>query len=332
VKSHSMKRIGAGIVATSLLLAVAVAPAVAAPPGGSSNNVSVVGTAEGVLASFTISAGESAPISVKITNNGKQTLNNVRLLLGQDDNPLSAPNGDATPPTVFPAGIAVTTSTAGCTGGAILDCALGTLSSRKSVTVNAIVTTTEATAATGQFLTEGIVSVAESGNDNGSNIDTFSAQGTMEILGFSCDAVTAYRPGNSNKDVSTCAIGDTDNGTAVGARHGCRRTIVVTLARKRRAARRGHPQRHRQESWPRSRGTPPRRLPVDDRHQLNGTYVTHNNLSSSTPTTRARSTRSPWPRRNACKTASSVNCGRPRCGRRAHVQRATRQREDRLLG
>jgi hypothetical protein len=206
-----LRRVGAGLVAASLLALAASVPATAAPPEGSSKSVSVFGVAEGVLASFTISAGESAPISVTITNRGKQTLNNVRLLLGQDDNPLPAPNGDATPPTSFPTGVTIATTTAGCSGGTILDCALGTLGARKSVTVNATVNTTEDTPAAPTFMTEGVVSVAESGNDNGSNIDTFSAQGTMTILGFDCDAVSAYRPGNSSKEVSTCALGDEDN-------------------------------------------------------------------------------------------------------------------------
>jgi len=210
VKGYSVRRVGAGLVAASLLALAVSVPASAAPSGGTSKTVIVFGVDEGVLASFTISAGESAPISVRITNDGKQTLNNVHLLLGQDDNPLSAPNGDATPPTWFPTGITIATTTAGCSGGAILDCTLGTLGARRSVTVDAVVNTTEDTPAA-TFMTEGVVSVAESGNDNGSNIDTFSAQGTMTILGFSCDAVSAYRPGNSSKEVSTCALGDEDN-------------------------------------------------------------------------------------------------------------------------
>ncbi len=60
-------------------------------------------------------------------------------------------------------------------------------------------------------MTEAVVSVAESGNDNGSNLDSFSAQGEFTVEAFSCDAVSAYRPGSSDKEVSTCDLTDPNN-------------------------------------------------------------------------------------------------------------------------
>ncbi|MEW6223367.1 MAG: hypothetical protein AB1627_01930 [Chloroflexota bacterium] len=314
MKVYSFRRLGAGLVAASLLALALSVPATAAPSGGTSKSVSVFGVAEGVLASFTISAGESAPISVRITNNGKQTLNNVRLLLGQDDNPLPAPNGDATPPTTFPTGVTIATSTAGCTGGAILDCSLGTLGARTSVTVSAVVNTTEDTPAAPTFLTEGVVSVAESGNDNGSNIDTFSAQGTITILGFSCESVSAYRPGNSSKEVSTCALGDEDNANGQSAKVKLPANLaVVTLSENAGAACPvvGTLDCIGQEVEANVQGdTTGDVITWTIQIQLNGQNVTLNKLVVvHTADDGTTTTEISLARKNACKTAGSTNCG-----------------------
>ena len=314
MKVYAFRRLGAGLVAASLLALVVSVPATAAPSGGTSKSVSVFGVAEGVLASFTISAGASAKISVWIYNNGKQTLNNVRMLLGQDDNPLPAPNGDATPPTTFPTGVTIATSTAGCSGGAILDCSLGTLGARKSVTVSAVVNTTEDTPAAPTFMTEGVVSVAESGNDNGSNIDTFSAQGTITILGFSCDSVSAYRPGSSSKEVSTCPLGDEDNTNGQSAKVKLPANLaVVTLSENAGAACPvvGTLDCIGQEVEANVAGdTTGDVITWTIQVQLNGQNVTLNKLVVvHTADDGTTTTEISLARKNACKTAGSTNCG-----------------------
>jgi hypothetical protein len=212
VNITQVKRVIAGVGAASLLATALAVPVAAAPAGGSSRDIRIDGTQPGVIDSFAISAGESATFPIKVTNAGKQTVNNITLKFGADDSILIAQNGDATPPTDLPEG--VTVAAPGCTGGSILDCFIGTLGARKSATVTVTISTTTSTPPTLDvndapvaIMTEAVVSVAESGGDAGSNQDTFGAQGSLQILGFSCESVAAYRPGSSNKEVSTCEIG-----------------------------------------------------------------------------------------------------------------------------
>ena len=48
------------------------------------------------------------------------------------------------------------------------------------------------------------MTVAEIGNDQGSNTDTFAAEGSLNLLAFSCDSISAYRtqrPAQARLDV-----------------------------------------------------------------------------------------------------------------------------------
>jgi hypothetical protein len=210
------RRFVATALASAVLIAVAAAPALGAPAGGKGIVIEAVGLTG--FGAFTVSGGQSVPVQIKISNPTKATVNDVRLLVGQDANPTTAPNGDATPPIALPSG--VTASATGCTPGAILSCQLGTLRSGKSVTVNVTVQTDEVATAIPAFLTKATVLVAEGGNDNGSNQDSFSVEGTMSVLAFSCESVTVYKPG-ADKTVQTCGVTDTRNANGQSA------TVVI---------------------------------------------------------------------------------------------------------
>ena len=184
-------------------------PVTAAPPGGTSRNITVTGTTDIFAApsgDAAISAGEEVSFSVTVRNGGPQTVNNISLVFGFYDDPDPQANGDATPPTQFPTGISVAEDSASCTGGQIVNCSIGTLGARKTFTTSITISTTSA-APTGLKLVEAVSSVAEAGGDSGYNIDTFSAQGDITILAYSCDATTAYRPGGASKTITTCPIG-----------------------------------------------------------------------------------------------------------------------------
>lgn len=205
MNSRSIRRLGS-IVAAASLLTIALAIPVSAAPVGTSRDIQIDGTNPGVIDSFVISAGESVTFPIKVTNAGKQTINSVTLKFGKDDSVQTASNGDATAPTALPDGILV--SAAGCSSGSILDCAIGTLGARKSATINVTIATTTATPAAGPFMTEAVVAVAEGGGDAGSNQDTFGAQGAIEVVGWDCDAVAAYRPTGSKTVSTPCGAGE----------------------------------------------------------------------------------------------------------------------------
>jgi hypothetical protein len=209
VNTNNMKRVIAGIGAASLLATVMAVPVTAAPPGGTSRNITVTGTTDIFSApagDVAMSAGEVVSFSVTVRNGGPQTVNNISLVFGLDDNPAPQANGDATPPSLFPTGISVTEDSASCTGGQIVNCTIGTLGARKEFTTSITLSTTSIAPA-GLTLVEAVASVAEAGGDSGYNIDTFSDQGDIVIVGFDCDATTAYRPGGASKTITTCAIG-----------------------------------------------------------------------------------------------------------------------------
>ena len=217
MKVNSFKRLGTGLIAASLLALAVSVPAAAAPPGGTSRNVTVTGTGPIFDGAISVSAGEEVSFQIKVANAGPQTVNNVSLVFGLDDDPDPQANGDATPPTDFGTGITVSSSTAGCSDGAFLSCSIGTIGARKSFTANVtLVSAGSSTTATGDMMVEAVASVAEAGGDSGYNIDTFTDQGAITILAFSCEAVTAYR-GGPNKTVSTCAVTDTRNANGQSA-------------------------------------------------------------------------------------------------------------------
>jgi hypothetical protein len=217
VNSTQLKRLGAAVVAASLALTVFAGPASAAPPGGTSRNITVSGTSPIFDGEISMSAGEQISFKLTVANAGPQTVNNISLLFGLDDDPDPQANGDATPPRGFGAGIALTESSTSCTGGSILTCAIGTLGARKSFSVDVTLATAgEEGTAFGPMLVEAVASVSEAGGDSGYNIDTFTDQGDITVVEFSCESVTAYR-GGSNKTVSTCDVLDERNGNGQSA-------------------------------------------------------------------------------------------------------------------
>ncbi len=196
--------------ATVLMLAGSVAPAFA----GNTRQVSIGSATSGQLPSVTVSAGESIMFPLTVSNNGKQTLNNVVLVVGRDS--VSAPENDPASslvplqPVDLPGGVSITDSGTGgtkCVGGATLRCTVGTLAARTSFAIT--VTISSARAAVAAVIpTKAVVTVAEIGNDQGSNTDTFAAEGSLNLLAFSCDSISAYRTSNQSKVVSTCAVTD----------------------------------------------------------------------------------------------------------------------------
>jgi hypothetical protein len=200
--------------ATVLALTGAAVPALA----GNTRSVTVGSADDGLLPSVTVSAGESIIFPLTIRNTGKQTLNNVMLSVGQDGLPLVVEKNPQTAvvpqqPIDLPAGVTISDNGTGgglCSGGARLSCTVGTISARASFEITVTVSSTRAAAAA-VIPTKAVVTVAEIGNDQGSNSDTFAAEGSLNLLAFSCDSISAYRTHGQPKLVSTCAVTDLDN-------------------------------------------------------------------------------------------------------------------------
>jgi hypothetical protein len=209
VHRRSPRRILATALATAALIAVTAAPAVGAPPTGTSKGITIVAQGLTGLGSFTISGGQVIPIQITVTNEGKSVVNDVNLAVGKDNSPTTAANGDSTPPINLPS--AVTLSAVGCDGGTLLTCEIGTLRARGgSATFDITVTTAEVAEALANIMTKATVTASEGGNDNGSNLDTFSIEGTLSVTPFSCESVTVYKPG-ADKTATTCAVDDARN-------------------------------------------------------------------------------------------------------------------------
>ena len=207
-------------VATVLALVGSAVPAMA----GNTRTVTVGSAADGLLPSVTVSAGESIMFPLTVRNVGRQTLNNVMLAVGQDGLPLVVEKNPQTavvpqPPIDLPAGVTLTDSGTGgglCSGGAQLSCTIGTLAARASFEITVTVSSTR-TAAAATIPTKAVVTVAEIGNDQGSNTDTFAAEGSLNLLAFSCDSISAYRTHGQSKVVSTCAVTDPENANGQSA-------------------------------------------------------------------------------------------------------------------
>lgn len=206
------RRFIATALASAVLIAVAAAPAMGAPAGG--KGITITATGLTGFGAFTVSGGQAVPVEITISNPTKATVNDVRLFVGKDASPTTAPNGDATAPVELPFG--VTAAADGCTPGSILSCQLGTLRAGRSVTVDVTLRTDEVATAIAPFLTKATVVVAEGGNDAGSNQDSFSLEGTMSVLAFSCETVTVYKPG-ADKTVQTCGVTDGRNANGQSA-------------------------------------------------------------------------------------------------------------------
>ena len=191
---------------------------------GNTRTVTVGSAADGQLPSVTVSAGESIIFPLTIKNTGRQTLNNVMLAVGQDGLPLvdeANPQTAVVPqaPLDLPDGVTISDNGTGgglCSGGAKLSCTVGTLGARASFVITVTISSTE-TAAAATIPTKAVVTVAEIGNDQGSNTYTFAAEGSLILLAFSCESISAYRTHGQSKVVSTCAVTDPDNANGQSA-------------------------------------------------------------------------------------------------------------------
>jgi hypothetical protein len=206
------------VAVSSALLAIS---AFALSVGASDTRTVFVGSGvDGELPSgIKISGGESIPFILTVRNDGRQTLNNVLLNLGQDNNPqLEANQTELVPtqPIGLPAGVIVSATgpdaaTANCGGGgSLLSCAIGTLTALQTLNISVTISTTASTAAAVVPL-KAVVTVAEIGNDQGANQDTFAAEGGLEVIAFSCESIAAYRGAGQNKTVTTCGLNDSGN-------------------------------------------------------------------------------------------------------------------------
>ena len=204
--------------ATGLATVIALTGSAVPAMAGNTRVVTVGSAADGQLPTVTVSAGESIMFPLTIKNTGRQTLNNVMLSVGQDGLPLVVEKNPQTAvvpqqPIDLPSGVTISDNDTGgglCSGGAKLSCTVGTLGARDSFDITVTISSTE-DAAAATIPTKAVVTVAEIGNDQGSNTDTFAAEGSLNLLAFSCDSVSAYRTHGQPKLVSTCAVTDPDN-------------------------------------------------------------------------------------------------------------------------
>jgi hypothetical protein len=212
---HRRSRNSRWLVLAASLAILTLSGSTATALAGNTRAVTVGSPTDGQLPTVTVSAGESIIFPIKVANTGKQTLNNVLLVVGQDGLPLvdeKDPQTAVVPqsPVNLPANVTITDGGTGgdlCTGGATLRCQIGTLAARTSFNITVTISSTRAAAAA-VIPTKAVVTVAEIGNDNGSNVDTFAAEGSLNLLAFSCDSISAYRTNNQSKVVSTCAVTD----------------------------------------------------------------------------------------------------------------------------
>ena len=212
---HRRSRTSRWLALSAGLAILTLSGSMATALAGNTRTVTVGSPTDGQLPSVTVSAGESIIFPVKVTNTGRQTLNNVLLVVGKDGLPLvdeKDPQTAVVPqaPIDLPANVTISDSGTGgdlCTGGATLRCQIGTLGARSSFAITVTISSTRAAAAA-VIPTKAVVTVAEIGNDNGSNVDTFAAEGSLNLLAFSCDSISAFRTNNQSKVVSTCAVTD----------------------------------------------------------------------------------------------------------------------------
>jgi hypothetical protein len=171
-----------------------------------------------------VTAGNMTFFDVVVKNAGGQTLNNVQLVVGYDS--ATAPENlrpvsttvtptfplafSASPISVALASFSPGTPTCSTATGPIT-CAVGTLNAGKSFTLQVVLTTALSSDAA-NIAVKAVTKVAENTNDNGANQDTFAAEGSIAVAGFSCGTSSAYLPGSDPKSLGTpCSVGDPAN-------------------------------------------------------------------------------------------------------------------------
>jgi len=193
VKRYSLRRALAGTIAASLLAIALVVPTATA----STRDVSVTITPNPLV---NVSIGQSTQFTVTATNNSTQPFQHVSLYIGADGG-LAA----ADLPVAFDSNITATGCPIDTTVGGILHCAIGTL--KKSFTATITLTAGGTSTAPQSVNVKALVRVNE-GTDSGPVNQAFNVNAPLTFLGFSCSSVTAYRPGSSDKTVTTpCPAG-----------------------------------------------------------------------------------------------------------------------------
>lgn len=222
------KRAAALATGAALLALAVMVPAASA---GNTRQVFVGSSSDGILTSSSVSGGESTSFVVTVKNLGGQNLNHVFAYIGADDNPVveANPQTAVTPtrPVAFPTGTSATAT--GCTGGdgVILSCDLGSLAKGKSFTTTVVLSSGQGVVA--QTLnTKAVAFVAETANDNGSNKDTFAAEGGINLLAFSCTSVTAYRAVGSKTVATPCDVAGANKQKAQVVLPGSLTTITLS--------------------------------------------------------------------------------------------------------
>jgi hypothetical protein len=185
---------------------------------GEVNDPGPTGTGQAKLTFTPVTAGNLTFFDVVVKNAGGQTLNNVVLSVGYDDNATVesvrpvASTLTPTFPVAFPTGTVTLSSFTGtgCTAADAtlgrIDCAVGTLTTGSSFHLEVVL----ATSVGASVPLKAVTKVAENTNDNGSNQDTFAAEGVLTVAPFSCVTSSAYLPGNSDqKTLDTCPLAGT---------------------------------------------------------------------------------------------------------------------------
>ena len=177
--------------AVALALPLAAGTALASP-----RDISVGSSTDGSLTNSTVSAGESTTFVVTVTNNSQQKFQHTTLYIGVS----GAPNA-VDLPTAYPSGI--TASAPRCSLDAVLKilvCPIGTLG--KTPFTTTVTLASDRTTTAQAIDSKALVRVNE-GTDSGPNNQAFDAYGTLNLTGFNCDSVTAYRANGASKVVST---------------------------------------------------------------------------------------------------------------------------------
>jgi hypothetical protein len=199
----------AGLLAASAMVATA-----------SAGNTRVIyygapsGDANGVAPATAASAGNATGVGLLVRNDGKQTVNHVTVGIGS----LAATSGNPPVGPSLPAGwtVAAVFGAGSCTITADFlgaSCLIGGMASRSSAALTVVLNV----AGAGPASFWASVKLDENTNDNGSNTDTFFAQGSLTVDPSDGDHYGNFLLPNVGGTVGTgfANLGATDQGTTV---------------------------------------------------------------------------------------------------------------------
>jgi hypothetical protein len=221
VDTHRRK---ASLLAT--LMAGVLLLAGAAPAFAGDTRIITIGSlsggaiSDGTLTTTPVSAGEQALLVVSVKNGGQQTINNVQFQVGLDGRPSideSNPPPASLPdfPVAFTDGSTLTVVSTnpvktcqpapGVPASGPVSCAVGSLTKGKSFTITLLLTAGTA----GVLDLKATVKVSENANDSGgaANIDTFAAEGAVNVAAPSCTGLFGYLPAGLEKHLATTTLG-----------------------------------------------------------------------------------------------------------------------------